>query len=795
MKYVLLFLLPICPVFGGTLSQELKPFVSKYCVACHGEKKQKAKLRLDNLSTDLTDLKTAEQWQDVLDELNAAAMPPEDELQPAKKQFTDVLQRLAYELAKAKKLHYGKKRETVMRRLNKREYINTIYDLTGVPLKNSEVIEDQSTAEFDNHGEGLYVSSFLLGKYRQYAHRAIGMALSPKPAQVFRYEKSDFAEEKNSALRKAAGQIKANEFKHKKNSVEKQKARYAFLSSYLAQPDTDEGLLLEDGQPVSIKPRTGHANLGRKKGAFRISIKGRIKNLAAGDRPYLIIKERYVDISELVNGRKEMSFDVYLHLTYTGSFPLTFYVQKATQVKGKNQKWNKYSIKPIDPDKPKFILSSFKIVSTDKSQSEDAVKKIFAVEKGGAETDEQYIKRTLQDFAHRAYRGRPISDRFLKLLTDLYQANVANGLSQTDAIKKPLALILSSPKFIYLTEASSAESKYISDLELAVRLSYFLWSSPPDQELYRLARSGKLSDKQTLHAQLIRLLEDERSGALGEGFVDKWLEMEKLNLVDVESRLKGPRHYNAQIEQLLRQEPREFFRKLALDNLSIVNMISSDFVVVNKTLANYYRLPAQGVSENAFEILALPKDSPRGGLLGMGAILAMLGNGKDSSPVLRGKFVLSRMMGMVSPPPPPNVPDLDIQVEGNVRERLLAHQAKPQCASCHNRIDPAGFGLEIFDQAGQLRRVDDALKKILPGKLPSLGQYESFLEQRQLLLKNKDNFAKAFVEHLASYAFARKIGFSDAVLIDRILSKTNKDGYKLRDILREIVLSDDFRVK
>ena len=794
MKVVLLFFLSISPVLGGTLSQELKPFLRQYCVECHGEKKQKAKLRLDQLSTDLTDLETAEQWQDILDELNAAAMPPEDEVQPPKKQFTDVLQRLTYELAEAKKLHYGKNRETVMRRLNKREYINTIYVLTGVPLKDSEVIEDQSTAEFDNHGEGLYVSSFLLGKYRQYAYQALNEALSPKPAPVFSYEKRDFAEEKNNAIRKAADKIKADNFQNKRHSVEKQKERHAHLLSYLAQPGRDEGLLLEDGQPVSVKPRTRHARLVGKKGAFKVSITGRVKNLDPGDKPYLIVKERYMDISELVDNQKEMSFDIYLHLTYTGAFPLTFHVERAQKVKGKSQKWNKYSIKPIDPATPRLILSSFEIVSTDKSQVEGALKKIFPVEKANAETDEQYIKKIIQDFALKAYRGRPISDRFLSLLTDLYQSNLANGLGQRDAIKEPLALILSSPKFIYLSEDSSTESKYISELELAVRLSYFLWSSPPDPELYDLAISGRLSNKQTLRSQLIRLLEDERSWALGEGFINKWLEIERLNLIEVESRHKGPLQYNTQIEQLLRQEPLQFFRMLARDNLSITNMISSEFVLVNKSLAAYYRLPTE-VSENAFEMLPLPKDSTRGGLLGMGAILAMLGNGKDSSPVLRGNFVLSRMMGMVSPPPPPNVPDLEIQVEGDIKERLLAHQAKPQCASCHNRIDPAGFGLEIFDQSGQLRPLDDTLQKILPGKLPSLGQYESFLEQRHLLLKNKDNFAKAFVEHLCSYAFARRMGFSDAAMIDQILSKTEKDGYRLRDILCEIVLSDDFRLK
>jgi hypothetical protein len=281
---------------------------------------------------------------------------------------------------------------------------------------------------------------------------------------------------------------------------------------------------------------------------------------------------------------------------------------------------------------------------------------------------------------------------------------------------------------------------------------------------------------------------------MGEGFFNKWLEIDRLNLIVVESSHKGPLKYNIQVGQLLKQEPLEFFRKLALDNLSIINMLSSEFVIVNKTLAAYYKLPTE-VSENKFEMLKLPKDSPRGGLLGMGAILTMLGNGEESSPVKRGNFVLTRMMGMVSPPPPPNVPDLEDEVKGNIREKLLIHQKKPQCASCHKRLDPAGFGLEIFDQSGQVRPLNATLQKIIPGKLPSLGQYNNFLEERQLLLKNKDNFAKAFIEHLCSYAFARKVGFSDAAMIDQILTKTESNGYKLADIVCEIVLADEFRLK
>ena len=270
--------------------------------------------------------------------------------------------------------------------------------------------------------------------------------------------------------------------------------------------------------------------------------------------------------------------------------------------------------------------------------------------------------------------------------------------------------------------------------------------------------------------------------------------MEALDIIEVKNNFEGPKSYSLAIEDFLRKEPLEFFRKLALENLSIINMLDSDFVTVNQTLASYYNLPNK-ISENKFETVKLEKNSPRGGLLGMGAILAMNGNGDRSSPVLRGNFVLTRMMGMASPPPPPNVPDLEVQTKGNIKQRLADHQAKPQCASCHKRIDPAGFGLESFDQSGQWIGINKENKTIVVGKLPSLGQYKNFFDQRQLLLKNKDNFAKGFIENLASYAFARKVGFSDATLIDKLSSEAKSNDYKLRDIICAIVSSDEFRLK
>ena len=774
--------------------------MEKHCVSCHGEKKQKGKLRIDNLSTDFSNLEIAEQWQAILDELNGATMPPEDEPQPTKEELTGILESLTYKIEEAKKLHYGKDRQTVMRRLNKREYINTMYELTGYRFNDKEIISDQSTAKYDNHGEGLFVSSFLLGKYRQYAYKALDEVFSKKIPKAINFESSP-AQGYNAGLRKKMSEIKKTNFKKTNNQkrVFNLKPEYDYFKSYLEQPGVDKGVLIDNKQEFQVRISKTNSPLFSGENDYRLKFKGVVKNLKDGAKAYLVLAtgkkskhKRHIDISEGVNGSFDIEVDAYCSITSVLS--LGFYTEVNSNGNKKKRKKKKNSFPKLDPKAVKLQLNFVSISYEPQNIADGAFKKIFSENKKSSESEVEYAGKVLRTFALKAYRGQPISDKFIQLLVNLYKSNITHGLSKVESIKEPLAIILSSPKFIYLSEDSSTNSKFISEIELAVRLSYFLWSSPPDKELYNLAYAGKLSDKTTLRSQVVRMLRDESSHSLGKGFLNKWLHMDALDIIEVKNAFEGPKSYSLAVESYLRKEPLEFFRKLALDNLSIINMLDSDFVTVNQTLASYYNLPVK-ISENEFAAVTLPSNSPRGGLLGMGAILAMNGNGERSSPVLRGNFVLTRMMGMASPPPPPNVPDLEVQTKGNIKEKLLAHQAKPQCASCHKRIDPAGFGLESFDQSGQWLGVNKENKNIVEGKLPSLGQYKNFFEQRQLLLKNKDNFAKAFIENLASYAFARKVGFSDASLIDKLTSKAKSKGYKLQDIICEIVLSDEFRLK
>jgi hypothetical protein len=667
-----------------------------------------------------------------------------------------------------------------------------------VRLNGSEVIDDQNTADYDNHGEGLYVSSFLLGKYREYAFTALDKVFSKETPKTIRFEEQNLAQVKNEWAKKQIAEIKKKNFQSnkssgRKNNREDLRAKHDHLQSYLAQPFVDEGQVLDHNEEIHVSTKNGKQGLFNGWGDYKIAIEAQVKNLKAGTKVYLVIGDRHLDISKLRDKKQVLVFNVYSQIKT--NLKIKFYLDQGQGNKSKRKKRSKGEFPLIDPHAPKLILKSLAIEYNDKSIAPDAYKKIFPVAKKNTESYERYAGNVIKYFANRAYRGRKISFEFYKFLMGIYKDNIKKGIDEIEAFKEPLAIILSSPKFVYLTEVSTTNNKYISDLELAIRLSYFLWSAPPDKELYKLAFSKKLRNPSVLKQQLIRMLRDNRSRAFSEGFFNKWLQMGNLHLIEVKNSYdSGPLKYSVQLEKLLKQEPLEFFRKLLISNLSIVNMIDSDFLVLNQTLASYYKLPVQ-ISENKFQAVKLPENSPRGGLMGMGAILAMLGNGDRSSPVLRGNFVLTKIMGLHSPEPPPNVPDLEVQTHGNIKEKLLAHQSKPQCASCHKTIDPAGFGLESFDQSGQWVGINRQNNTVVKGKLPGLGEYKNYFEQRNLLLKNKDNFAKAFIENLSSYAFARKVGFADSALISRLSAKAKKNNYLLRDIVCDIVLSNEFKMK
>ncbi len=405
-------------------------------------------------------------------------------------------------------------------------------------------------------------------------------------------------------------------------------------------------------------------------------------------------------------------------------------------------------------------------------------------------------------FASRAFRGRTPAPDYLDRLVALFEARRSRGDSFEDALKEPLSVVLSSPGFLYLCEPSSDRGpRRLNSFELATRLSYFLWSGPPDDELVALAHSEALQNPAVLAAQADRMMAHDRSRQFASGFTHQWLGMDRLDFFQFDFKLH--RGFDDSTKAAAREEVYQTMSCLLRQNLSLRRLLKSDFVVINGLLASYYGL--DGVSGDAFRKVSLPADSPRGGLLGMAAILAMGGNGQTTSPVERGAWVLRKVLHDPPPPAPPNVPQL-ARLEGkmlDVRERLRAHQEAAQCANCHRKIDPIGFGLENFDAAGKWRTEDTyalkGVKKTWPvdpaAAFHNGPAFTGYFELRDIVASKSEAFARGFTEALIEYALGRPFGFTDEDLATSIVNQAREKDFALREFIHALVASDAFHSK
>ena len=430
--------------------------------------------------------------------------------------------------------------------------------------------------------------------------------------------------------------------------------------------------------------------------------------------------------------------------------------------------------------------------------------------------DQDRARTILTEFAHSAFRGTKPAPEYIDKLIALHETRRKAGESFELAIRTPLSVILASPGFLYLNEPSDeSERRTLTDRELAVRLAYFLWSGPPDAELLDLAARNKLHQPDTLRKQVDRLLADPRSDEFVAGFVHQWLDMERLDFFQFDVKLH--RDFDESTRAASREEVYQSFAHLlrapkdgAPKEGRLGKLLKSDYVFVNGLLASYYGI--DGVRGDEFRKVSLPADSPRGGLLGMAAIHAMGSDGIVSSPVERGVWVLRHLLNDPPPPAPPNVPQIS-RLEGQVlttRERLLAHQEEAQCASCHRKIDPIGFGLENFNAAGKWRTEDSYQAKdnrgrgigkrktwtIDPsGALFKGPKFNDFHQLRDIVAEREADFAQGFTEHLIEYALGRPYGFTDNELANEIVSSAKHQEFVVSAFIHAIVQSKAFQMK
>ena len=419
----------------------------------------------------------------------------------------------------------------------------------------------------------------------------------------------------------------------------------------------------------------------------------------------------------------------------------------------------------------------------------------------GGKFQEEKTREILQRFAEKAYR-RPTAKAEIDRLMGVVAARKKNGQSPRDAVKDAVKAALCSPAFLYLLESSvkKEDKPKLGAHDLASRLSYFLWSTMPDDTLRQTADSGKLLHSDVLMKQLDRMLKDSRSDEFISGFLDSWLNLRSLGDMPPD-RDTFRVYYAKDLQTAMKMETQTFTRNLIDNNAPITDYIDSDYTFVNKPLAKLYQLPGKFAPEKAhqFQKVSL-QEKRRGGLLGMGSVLTVTANGIETSPVVRGVWLLENILGTPPPPPPDDVPPIDPDIRGatSIRDQLTKHREQATCYDCHMKIDPPGFALENFDPIGRWRTRYPAGKKEGPkidpsGELPNGDSFENIVEFKKLIMKRKDLFARMLTERMLSYATGRRMEVLDRPEVDRIVGDLSKEGYGMRTLIKRVVASEIFR--
>lgn len=422
--------------------------------------------------------------------------------------------------------------------------------------------------------------------------------------------------------------------------------------------------------------------------------------------------------------------------------------------------------------------------------------RLFSVGRHWYNSERAVARRIIQDFARRAFR-RPVETEELERLMAVYEQGRRNGRAFEAATKTALSVILVSPNFLFRVERDQpTEQAYrIDDYELASRLSYFLWSSMPDEELFRLAAGNRLHDPQVLEQQVVRMLRDEKSRTFGESFASQWLRIRELKTAAQPDPQRFPQ-YTPALREAMYQEAVEFFNSVLRDDGSLLSLIASDYSFLNANLAALYGVA--GVEGQELRRVKL-SDANRGGVLGLGAVLTLTSYPQRTSPVLRGKWILEEILGTPPPPPPPLVKSLppdDSPVDGlSLRQRLEKHREQPDCAGCHSRMDPLGFGLENFDPIGRWRTTIGNQPVDASGILPDGEKFAGPAQLKRVLLARKEEFIRNVTQKMLAYALGRGLEYYDTPTVHRIGESLAANGYRSSVLIVEIANSFPFQFR
>ena len=848
-RFALLGLL-LAPLFSfGTVS----PFLEKNCVECHDADAKKGGLDLTALKSDLTDAKSFETWVKVFDRTANGEMPPKKKPRPDAARQSAYLEDLSARLAQADAARISAHGRSVERRMNRFEYENAVRDLLQAPwLDLKEIIpEDTEAFRFNKTGQALDVSHVQLQRYLTAAEEGLRSAFLSSVEKPDATPKRHYARQQGSYT----GKMKFSEF-----NMSPERATFPTMG-FAGQPDVrrgdakltvgkadpklrdEEGVGVVHGAYEPVEPNFGSFR-APSAGRYKIKLCGHSVWVGPGKPTGKGPARWYIpDLDDISKGRRPEPVTVYalMHpriLRRIGNVDFNpdvtvneldvvlkagesiqidtvrFYRSRPGASRAQNplatpegqpglvMRW----IEVEGPLAPKWPAAPYAVLFDDLAPKRAVGSPLrYDVETMDAPKD---AERLLRRFVKRAYRTPVSAQEEVRFLPVILGA-LKSGSTFAEAMLAGYTTVLCSPSYLYLQEKPGR----LDDHALAARLAYFLWNSPPDAQLRTLAAAGTLHEPKVLREQTERLLADPRSSRFVDTFTDYWLDLRKAGANDPDNLLYPDYYLDDHLVESARDESHATFAELLRGNLPVRNIVEADFVFVNERLAALYQLPP--VSGAKLRKVTLPKDSVRGGFMTQAAVLKVTANGTTTSPVIRGAWIMERVLGRKPPPPPASVPAVEPDTRGavTIRQQLDKHRTLESCSSCHTKIDPPGFALENFDVMGGFRQ----RYRALDGKTPEVGigkngqkyafhnalaiesygeldgkKFKDIREFKKIVAAEERQLARNIVGQLTVFATGSPVGFADRPKVEALLDQAKGGHYGIRDLVQGLVSSDLF---
>jgi hypothetical protein len=777
-------LLGLCALASSSLAQQeansppppasaqpratINEFVNLFCIECHNSDDKAGGLALDVSGAETLE-RNSPTWEKVVRKLAARQMPPEDAIRPSGRRYDSILAALTALLDRTAAEHPSPGRTDTFRRLSRTEYQNAIRDLLALDIDATALLPNEEPSHgFVNVTVGDLSPTFL-DRYITAAQKISRLAVGgrgPSPSgETFRIRPDLTQEEHFEGLPIGT--------------------RGGALLPYTFSLDGDYEI-----QVRLARDRNEHVEGLREQNELEIIL----------DRERLAL----FTISPPRSEKDHETADAHLKVRIKATagphqIGVTFLKNSSSLLETKRQPYQAHYNMHRHP---RITPAVYEVTITGPYHAKlrkdtPTRRRIFVCEPNGPGDDEACARRILCALMRRAYR-RPVTDADLKKPMDLFRQARAQG--DFDAgIEMATSAVLVNPQFLFRIESdppgAAPRSVYrVPDVQLASRLSFFLWSSIPDDELLDLAERGELSRPDIFEKQVRRMLTDARSQSLVTNFAEQWLHLRKLESITPDLRLFPD--FDENLRQAFRQETELLFESVVREDRSVLELLKSDHTYLNERLAKHYGIPH--VYGSRFRRAELGQGSMRGGLLRQGSVLTVTSYATRTSPVIRGKWVLENILGTPPPPPLPNVPalkDNSVSSSLSVRERLAEHRRNAPCAGCHRMIDPVGFGLENFDAVGRWRDIEEGKPVDATGRLPDGSRFDGVKGLEDALLKRPDQFVATLTEKLLTFALGRGVEYDDAPAVRKIVSDARAGGYRFSSIVVGITTSTPFKLR